>query len=95
MTQARLAHRRNRCRVDAEDDSTDGVVCIEDMSVRSGDTITIVQHPTGGEKSIAIGPVLRVQGPKVMYEADTEAGSSGSPVLKDYIPVALHHMAAR
>jgi hypothetical protein len=82
-------------RADTEDDSSDGLVCIEDMAVKAGDTVTIVQHPDAGEKSIAIGPILKVQGTSVSYEADTEMGSSGSPVLKDYIPVALHHRAPR
>jgi V8-like Glu-specific endopeptidase len=47
--------------------------------VQPGDTIVIVQHPDGGEKSASSGPVHQVHPPYVTYEADTEVGSSGSP----------------
>ena len=63
--------------------------------VQQGDTIVIVQHPDGGEKSASSGPVHKVHPPYITYEADTEAGSSGSPVFKDYHPIALHHCAPR
>ena len=33
--------------------------------------------------------------PYMTYEVDTETGSSGSPVFKDYQPIALHHRAPR
>ena len=63
--------------------------------VQQGDTIIIVQHPEGGEKSASSGPVFKVHPPYITYEADTEPGSSGSPVLKNYDPIALHHRAPR
>lgn len=63
--------------------------------VEPGDTIIIVQHPDGGEKSASSGPVFKVHSPYLTYQADTFIGSSGSPVLKDYEPVALHHRAPR
>jgi V8-like Glu-specific endopeptidase len=63
--------------------------------IQQGDTIIIVQHPEGGEKSASSGPVYKVHPPYVTYEADTEPGSSGSPVFKNYDPIALHHRAPR
>ena len=65
------------------------------LGVEQGDTIIIVQHPDGGEKSASSGPVFKVHPPYLTYQADTLIGSSGSPVLKDYEPVALHHCAPR
>ena len=65
------------------------------LEVEQGDTIIIVQHPEGGEKSASSGPVFKVHAPYLTYQADTLLGSSGSPVLKDYEPVALHHRAPR
>lgn len=68
------------------------------------DAINIVQHPQGREKEVVIrdNRVLDLQtgdeggapdlGPFLHYRADTEKGSSGSPVLNDqWEVVALHH----
>ena len=59
-----------------------------------GEPVSIVQHPRGGQKSIALrdSKILGVKGDFIYYTTDTEPGSSGSPVLNDqWLPVALHH----
>ena len=74
------------------------------IAVTDNDFINIVQHPLGREKEIVLRENrildLRTEndgaaadlGPFLHYEADTEKGSSGSPVLNDqWEVVALHH----
>jgi V8-like Glu-specific endopeptidase len=59
-----------------------------------GEWLNIVQHPEGQTKRIAIRQNrLSDELPKFLhYEADTNPGSSGSPVLNDqWEVVALHH----
>ncbi len=59
-----------------------------------GDPVNIIQHPNGDVKQIALtaNDVLSVWGPRLFYRADTEPGSSGSPVLnQDWNVIALHH----
>jgi endonuclease G len=59
-----------------------------------GEFVTIVQHPGGGLKQIAIrdNRLVDVLDTFLHYEADTEPGSSGSPVFNDqWEIVALHH----
>jgi endonuclease G len=61
-----------------------------------GEAVSIVQHPRGGPKAIALrdSTILGVSGDFVYYTTDTAPGSSGSPVLNDqWLPVALHHRA--
>jgi len=59
-----------------------------------GNHVTVVQHPNGGQKLIVFreNRILH-RGPTVLhYTADTEPGSSGSPVFNDrFQVVALHH----
>ena len=59
-----------------------------------GNHVTVVQHPNGGQKLIVFreNRILH-RGPTVLhYTADTEPGSSGSPVFNDRLQVvALHH----
>ena len=68
------------------------------------DNINVVQHPQGREKEVIIrdSRVLDLDtgsdgdgadlGPFLHYQADTEKGSSGAPVLNDqWEVVALHH----
>ncbi|HEX8653773.1 MAG TPA: DNA/RNA non-specific endonuclease [Allosphingosinicella sp.] len=74
------------------------------IALTGHDYINIIQHPLGREKEVALreNKVLdlrtgdegdaRDMGPFIHYEADTERGSSGSPVLNDqWEVVALHH----
>lgn len=59
-----------------------------------GEYVSIIQHPGGRYKAIALRD-SRVIGPKgdfIYYSTDTEPGSSGSPVVNDqWLPLALHH----
>lgn len=59
-----------------------------------GEPVNIIQHPNGDDKQIALtaNEVLSVWNNKLFYKADTEPGSSGSPVFnQDWKVVALHH----
>ena len=59
-----------------------------------GEPVSILQHPSGLPKQIAIrdSTVVGRKGDFIYYYADTLGGSSGSPVLSDqWFPVALHH----
>jgi endonuclease G len=59
-----------------------------------GEAVSIIQHPRGAPKAIAIraNQVTDVFDQFVHYSTDTEPGSSGSPVLSDaWEVVALHH----
>ncbi|WP_052728645.1 trypsin-like peptidase domain-containing protein [Ensifer aridi] len=60
------------------------------------DKLNIIQHPNGRLKEVAIrnNEVKRQNTQVVQYESDTEAGSSGAPVMNDaWELVALHHPA--
>lgn len=62
----------------------------------TGQGVTIIQHPKGGDKRIALraNEVLGQQDKYLYYTTDTEPGSSGSPVFnQDWKVVALHHAA--
>jgi V8-like Glu-specific endopeptidase len=57
-------------------------------------TVTIIQHPLGQTKQIALtaNKIIGINGPKLLYMTDTERGSSGSPVFNnDWKVIALHH----
>lgn len=59
-----------------------------------GEPVSIMQHPRGDRKSIALrdSTIIGVKGDFIYYSTDTEPGSSGAPVLNDqWLPVALHH----
>ena len=59
-----------------------------------GEFVTIVQHPRGEKKQIALreNRIVDVLDSFLHYEADTEPGSSGSPVFDDrWQVVSLHH----
>jgi len=56
--------------------------------------VTIIQHPGGGAKQIALtaNQVVNVFEHRLQYTTDTLPGSSGSPVFNDdWKVVALHH----
>ncbi|MBL7826067.1 MAG: trypsin-like peptidase domain-containing protein [Saprospiraceae bacterium] len=59
-----------------------------------GEGVSIIQHPDGGDKRIALraNEVIGQQDQYLYYTTDTKGGSSGSPVLnKELKVVALHH----
>ncbi|TDD35538.1 endonuclease [Actinomadura sp. KC06] len=59
-----------------------------------GEFVTIIQHPRGDRKQVALRENRIVDIPELFlhYAADTEPGSSGSPVFNDqWEVVALHH----
>lgn len=59
-----------------------------------GEFVTIVQHPRGEKKQVALRENRVVDLPEsfLHYAADTEPGSSGSPVFNDrWQVVSLHH----
>lgn len=59
-----------------------------------GMSVNIIQHPGGGHKQISVrNNALTFRTPRtLLYESDTDVGSSGSPVFNDdWDVVALHH----
>ncbi|MCB9345069.1 MAG: trypsin-like peptidase domain-containing protein [Lewinellaceae bacterium] len=67
-------------------------------ALSAGDAVTIIQHPSGGDKRIALraNEVVDQQAQYLYYTTDTEPGSSGSPVFnRDWKVVALHHAAKK
>ena len=69
-----------------------------------GEWVSIIQHPQGGAKQIAIhaSQIIKLDPAKldvditrfIHYSTDTEPGSSGSPVFNDqWQVVAIHHKA--
>lgn len=59
-----------------------------------GEFVTIIQHPRGEKKQVALreNRIVDLVEAFLHYEADTEPGSSGSPVFNDqWEIVALHH----
>jgi S1-C subfamily serine protease len=59
-----------------------------------GDHVSIIQHPDGGPKMIAVtaNQVVNIFQHRLQYLTDTLPGSSGSPVFNDaWRVVAIHH----
>lgn len=59
-----------------------------------GEPVNIIQHPRGRAKEIVFhsNRVQQISPKYIQYEADTDLGSSGSPVLnRQWQAVALHH----
>jgi endonuclease G len=62
--------------------------------VEEGDYLTIIQHPSGEPKQIALreNEFIERQSTTIWYQTDTAPGSSGSPVFNDtWQLVALHN----
>ena len=79
-------------------DVVTGVVAIpllrSPSTITRGERVNVIQHPRGRPKEVAIrsNDVIGVLKTVVRYRADTEPGSSGSPVFNDaWDLVALHH----
>ncbi len=63
-----------------------------------GEAVTIIQHPQGEDKQIALNAneVLGQKSTHLYYSTDTLGGSSGSPVFnKNWKVVALHHAGGK
>lgn len=59
-----------------------------------GEKVSIIQHPNGGRKQVALrnNEVVDIFDQFIHYETDTEPGSSGSPVFnEEWEVVGLHH----
>jgi endonuclease G len=59
-----------------------------------GEHVTIIQHPNGGPKQIALtaNQVVDVRGHRLLYTTDTMPGSSGAPVFNDmWEVIAIHY----
>lgn len=83
----RLAGRPGRTQVPAP----------EPYTFANGDVYFILQHPLGREIKLSAGVFDRLDpaSNRVTYTANTESGSSGSPVFNiAWRPVALHHAGA-
>ena len=61
--------------------------------LKKGENVMIIQHPKGGSKKYSEEKILEVKKPYVLYQADTDRGSSGSPVLTSagLALIAVHH----
>lgn len=73
-------------------------VLADDPEAAVGEFVTIVQHPRGEKKQVALreNRVVDLLDSFLHYEADTEPGSSGSPVFNDrWQVVSLHHASVR
>jgi V8-like Glu-specific endopeptidase len=65
-----------------------------DATPALGEHVTIVQHPEGGLKQIAItaNQIVNIFDHRLQYTTDTLPGSSGAPVFDDrWRVVAVHH----
>ena len=63
--------------------------------INEGESITIVQHPGGSPKQIALreNDLLKIQPLVLWYQSDTAKGSSGSPLFNDSFQVVGLHRA--
>jgi hypothetical protein len=71
-----------------------GQLTLTEKIPEEGDHVTIIQHPSGGPKQIALNEnrVTNIYRHYIQYTTDTLPGSSGSPVFNDdWEVVALHH----
>ena len=69
------------------------IVMEKEPELNKEDGIFIFQHPKGRPKEYSQEKILHVERPFVYYKADTDTGSSGSPVLTTVglRLVAIHH----
>ena len=71
-----------------------GAIALQEASPQVEDFVSIVQHPGGGPKQIAMfhNTVAYVGEGRVQYLTDTLPGSSGAPVFdQQWRVVAMHH----
>jgi hypothetical protein len=68
-----------------------GWIQLTPVSLQSGQTLIILQHPNGDTLKMATGILKATQGPWLQYLVNTDRGSSGSPVFNNrWELVALH-----
>ncbi|MBX2801899.1 MAG: serine protease [Myxococcales bacterium] len=70
------------------------VVPLSTAAATQGDRVSIIQHPDGDPKQIALhhNLVTSVDADRLQYLTDTRSGSSGSPVFDDaWNVVGVHH----
>ena len=61
-------------------------------AIEAGAAVVVIQHPSGGAKRVTKGRLRRWDGPRLLYDADTLPGSSGSPVLNEHLTlIGLPH----
>jgi S1-C subfamily serine protease len=65
------------------------------FDIGTGDLVVIIQHPQGAFKQFALEPlaVRHVDDARIQYVADTQHGSSGSPVFNSRMHVIALHQA--
>ncbi len=71
---------------------------LESHPIQSDEFVNIIQHPNGGSMAVSIrfNQVVAVEANRIYYLADTEEGSSGSPVFDDlWRVIALHHSGGK
>jgi len=82
-------------KLDRDANATWGELPLSSREVEIGDRVSIIQHPEGGFKKIALhrNLVTFVGEDVLQYFTDTLPGSSGSPVFDmSWSVVAIHHM---
>jgi endonuclease G len=84
------------CRVEGRPADDYGFIQLDgDLSkVSRHDRVNIIQHPNGRRKEVVLqdNKIERVKKTLLLYRADTQPGSSGSPVFNNgWELVALHH----
>ena len=77
--------------------SIEPIVMEPEPKVRKGDGISVFQHPEGQPKKYSQDKIVAVQPPFFLHKADTEIGSSGSPVVTTVglKLVGIHHKGCK
>ncbi|XP_057299106.1 uncharacterized protein LOC130629783 [Hydractinia symbiolongicarpus] len=71
-------------------DDIDAIPFTNCTPVEVNNVVTIFQHPKGSSKKVATQIVAGMNLTTIFYYADTQGGSSGSPVLRDFNLIGLH-----
>ena len=93
VTSAKAENDWTAVRVQGNPNARWGALTLQPAKVSVGDRVSIIQHPGGGPKQIAIhrNTVAYAGDTRIQYLTDTLPGSSGSPVFdQQWRVVALH-----